>query len=81
MGGAKGSVGVWDVRSVKAVAKRWPELMVGATFLDQDKAAGTKKGRRHGEKKQSGGGSDDDDGGDDDGRDHEEGLSTDEEDD
>lgn len=27
MAGAKGSVGVWDVRSSAAVAAKWPELM------------------------------------------------------
>jgi hypothetical protein len=80
MGGAKGSVGVWDVRSVKAVAKRWPELMEGATFLDKPSTA--KGGEKQEGRRGSGGkkGGSDDEGGDDDGRDHEEGLSSDEDD-
>ena len=77
MGGAKGSVGVWDVRSVKAVARRWPELMEGATF--PDKPATAKGGaRQEGRRRRAAGSDDDGGGGDDDGRDHEEGLSTDE---
>lgn len=71
MGGAKGSVGVWDVRSVKAVAKRWPGLMDGATF--PDKPATAKGGKRQDGRRGGKGGDGDDD---DDGRDHEEGLSS-----
>jgi len=74
MAGAKGAVGVWDVRSVAAVAERWPELMEGATFPEA-KARGGGRRRRGEPAAEDGGGGDSDGMGE--GRDHEEGLSTD----
>lgn len=75
MGGAKGAVGVWDVRSVKAVAERWPALMDGATFLEEKTKGRRRQEGRRGQKEGDGGGDDSDGMGEE--RDHEEGLSTD----